>query len=704
MKKTLLISLLILCFINVKADEGMWMLPQIDESLLYKMHEKGCILSENDIYSENNTSLKDAVIVFGGGCSGVVVSNQGLIFTNHHCGYGAIQKISSIEHNYLKDGFTAKELSDEIPVPELTVKFLISISDVTERITSSLQNVNGYKSRIEKQDSVINVIKSELEKDNDYIVQIKSFYNDNEFYVYVYEEFKDIRLAYTPPSSIGKFGGDTDNWMWPRHTGDFSVFRIYSDSVGKAVEFSENNIPYTPKKVVPISLEGYKEGDFAMIIGNPGSTSRYITSYGLFNRMNTGNQARIDVRGEKQAVWKSFMKDNEAVNLAYANKYAGSSNYWKNSIGMNRAIRKLGIITKKQAEEQAFKNWVNQDENRKNKYENILSALEENYKSIYPTLHALNYLRESLLNGTEMPRIASKLSKLVLQNLPTDSLLKEAKEIYKNYYSDVDQATMVAMLKTYRKYIKPEYLPSVYNIIDKKFKGNYEDYAKYVYEKSAFSDYNKFSKNIKSAKSPKDPAIVFYNSINEKLDALNTKDYMALQDSIQQNLYKLELGIREYKSNNTAPRYPDANFTMRMTYGTISGYQPADAAYYRHYTTTQGVIEKEIPDDMEFSVPADLKDKINSRDFGKYTDSRTNDLFVNFLSTNDITGGNSGSPIFNYKGELLGLAFDGNWEAMSGDIVFEPALQRTINVDVRYILFIMDKIGGAKRLVKEVLY
>jgi hypothetical protein len=703
MKRIFLALLSLIVLTGTKADEGMWMLPLVEKLNIQKMHNMGCMLTAEEIYSEQQISMKDAVIVFGGGCTGVLVSNQGLVFTNHHCGYGAIQQLSAVEHNYLKDGFTANELSDEIPAPGLTVKFLVSITDVTDRVLGVLNDSMAYDARKTKQDSVVNAVKEEFGKDNDYMIQVKSFYSNNEFYVFVMEEFKDVRFAYAPPSSVGKFGGDTDNWMWPRHTGDFSVFRVYADSTGKPAEYSENNIPYTPKKFIPVSTQGYKEGDFAMIMGNPGTTFRYLTSYGIQNRTEATNRARIDIRGEKQSVWKSFMKNNEAINIAYAGKYARSSNYWKNSIGMNQAIRKLGVVEEKQKGEKAFDRWVNETPERKAKYGKVLSDMKENYAKIFPTLHAISYLREALISAVEMPQIASEIEGMILTKLTTDSIINKANESYKDYYPEVDKATFVVMLATYRKFVDNKYLPEIYKTIDKKFKGSYENYAQYIYDKSSFTDKDKLIKKLKSGKvnTEKDPALVFLREVEKTLALLDNDDYSNRKKAIANAERLFESGSKEINLEKGIKPYPDANFTMRLTYGSIGGYQPADATTFKYYTTTQGILEKEIPGDMEFDVPAKLKAAIINKDFGGFAHPETGEMIVNFLSTNDITGGNSGSPVFNAKGELIGLAFDGNWEAMSGDIVFEPKLQRTINLDVRYLLFIMEKTGGADRLIKE---
>jgi len=703
MKKLFALLLSISLFAGLKADEGMWMLPLIQKLNIQKMSGMGLTLTAEDIYSDKNVSLKDAVVIFGGGCTGVMVSSQGLVFTNHHCGFDAIQKHSTIGHNYLKDGFTADKMSDEIPSPGLSVKFLVKIQDVTERIISQLpDNMLGQK-RIDKQDSIVTAIQLETEKGTQYSAKVKPFYSGNEFYLFVYEEFTDVRFAFAPPTSIGKFGGDTDNWMWPRHTGDFSVFRVYSDKNGKPAKYSAENVPYSPKRFASISNQGYVPGDYTMIVGNPGTTTRYLSSWGVNNRMKAANQARIDVRGAKQDVWHSFMRMDEAINIAYASKFARSSNYWKNSIGMNKAIIKLGTISEKQEQEKIFAEWANATPERKEKYKNVLRTLEDGYTKIYPYTRAMNYLIESLMSGVEMPRIATQVDRLIRKNLSQDSLLIQTAEIYKDYYPAVDQATLVAMLDIYKKSVDADALPEVYTLIERKFKGDYAKYARFVFEKSDFTTLEKITKAILKKKDDfsKDPAIIFAKGIRRTMDNMQNDEYVKNKEQIKDAERLFENGIKAMAAESGKPMYPDANSTMRLTFGKVGGYVPADAVDYRYYTTTKGILEKEIPGDEEFNVSPKLKKAIQEQNFGAYLDKKTGEMHVAFLSNNDITGGNSGSPIFNAKGELLGLAFDGNWEAMSGDIVFEPDLQRTISVDVRYILFVMDKIGDAKRLVDE---
>lgn len=703
MNRLVIVLLTAVSFFAARADEGMWMLPLIEKLNIQKMNGMGCTLQADEIYSDKNISLKDAVIVFGNGCTGVVVSNQGLVFTNHHCGFGAIQQHSTVEHNYLKNGFTAEKLDDEIPTPGLSVKFLVSITDVTEQVMAQLPDTLTGKKRTSKQDSILTDIKKEFEKDSGYVVSPKSFYSNNEFYVFVYEEFTDVRFAYAPPSAIGKFGGDTDNWMWPRHTGDFSVFRVYGNKDGKPAKYSKDNVPYTPKRFATVSNKGYAAGDYSMIMGNPGTTTRYLSSWGIVNRMNNINQARIDVRGAKQDVWKKFMLKDEAVNIAYASKFARSSNYWKNSIGMNKAIAKLDIVVRKNAEEKAFTEWINSSESRKANYGKVLENLENGYEKIKPYSRALNFMRESLMGGAEMPRFASQLVKLTEGKFVKDSVLKKAEKMYKDYYAEVDKATFPIMITEYKKAVSADFLPALYTIIDKKYKGNVEKYADYIYSKSAFTTFDKFKKalNKKSVNLLNDPAVLYWRELMLLSGSLQKDDYNDAVAQIKDAERLYEAGLKEMYIEKGTARYPDANFTMRLTYGTIGGYKPADAVDFNFYTTTQGILEKEIPGDYEFDVPEKLKSAITNNDFGAYTDAKTGKMHVAFLSNNDITGGNSGSPIFNAKGELIGLAFDGNWEAMSGDIVFEPELQRTINVDIRYVLFVMDKVGGAQRLLNE---
>ncbi|MBP1638256.1 MAG: Peptidase [Bacteroidetes bacterium] len=625
------------------------------------MQGMGLTLTADQIYSDENVSLKDAVVIFGGGCTGVMVSPDGLVFTNHHCGYDAIQKHSSVEHNYLKNGFTAKELKDEIPSPGLAVSFLVKVQDVTNQVFPQIENLSG-KNRDEAQDSICKLITDQARKGTHYTAQVKSFYSGNEFYLFVYEKFSDVRFAYAPPSSIGKYGGETDNWMYPRHTGDFSVFRVYCSPDGKPAEYSKDNVPYNPKRYVAISNQGYQSGDYAMILGNPGSTERYMSSWGIKDRVDNGNKARIEIRGAKQDVWQKYMRTNEAINIAYAGKFARSANYWKNSIGMNKAIGQLKVIDQKQKQEAEFAKWVNADPERLKKYGKVLPQLEEGYTAIYPYSHAISYLRESLLAGVELPRIAANIKREINKKSTAADILNKAEEQFKDYYPEVDQSTFVALLEAYKKSVDADALPEIYTTIDKKFKGSYEKYASYLFEKSAFVSPARLRAALekKNYDFDKDPAIIFHNDIMKTINNFYTGK---METSIPQivNAERLyEAGLKEISAETQKPMYPDANSTMRLTYGKIDGYNPADAASYRYYTTTKGILEKENPNDPEFVVPEKLKSAILSKDFGNYIDTKTGDMHVVFITNNDITGGNSGSPVFNAKGELIGLAFDGS--------------------------------------------
>ncbi len=465
MKKLIVFMLSLMLFVSVKADEGMWMLPLIEKLNIKQMQGLGCTLTADEIYSDKNVSLKDAVVIFGGGCTGVMVSPNGLVFTNHHCGYDAIQNHSSVEHNYLKDGFTAQELSDEIPSPGLAVTFLVKIENVTEKITSLLIGVSETK-RQDIIDSVGDLIGKEAIKDTKYKAEVVPMYAGNQFYLFVYEKFNDVRFAYAPPSAIGKFGGETDNWMYPRHTGDFSVFRVYCSPDGKPADYSKENVPYNPKRYAKISNQGYQEGDFAMILGNPGSTDRYLTSWGVNDQMMNGNKARIEIRGAKQEVWQKYMRADEAINIAYASKYASSSNYWKNSIGMNKAIVRLGVISQKEKQQAEFTKWINENPERVEKYGEVLKNIDMGYNLYYPYSKSMNYLRETFFSGVELPRIASTVKRIIKDN-PLDSLQSKTNKLYKNYYSKVDKNTFVVLLDEYKKVVDADALPEFYKTISK---------------------------------------------------------------------------------------------------------------------------------------------------------------------------------------------------------------------------------------------
>lgn len=706
----LLIALLFIPFTSVKADEGMWLLPLLAKQNGKIMYEMGLEMNVGGIYSEVSPSLKDAIVIFGNGCTGEVVSPNGLILTNHHCGYGAIQQHSTVEHDYLRDGFVAKSYEEEIPTPGLTVTFLVKMEDVTEKVLEGISDNDEEYSRLQK----IRVNRQEIAEaateGTHYLAQVGSFYAGNKYYLCVYERFTDVRMVLAPPSSIGKFGGDTDNWQYPRHTGDFSMFRVYADANNKPADYSPDNKPYRPKRFLNISIDGYKEGDFAMIMGYPGSTERYMTSWEVAQRMAHENAPRAHVRGIKQGVWQEHMQADQAIRIKYSSKYALSSNYWKNSIGQNEAFQKLGTVKQKEREEQAFRQWVNADDARYVKYGRALELIQGAVNATDQVVGTRTFLVESLLQGIEVTLLASRVGRVEqwLESKDKEQLDAYRQEVlpgleesfFKDYDLATDRATAKAMITLFRKERSQDEQPAAFKIIDTKFKGNVEKYVDWLYAESIFTGFEKLSgafPKLTAKKLRNDPVYSLMLSIQERVVELNKQLIEPMQELLKgQRLYVA--GRLEMLGDK--PSYPDANFTMRLTYGTVKGYSPRDAVSYNHYTTLDGVMQKEQPEKWEFIVPARLKELHRLQDYDRYA-MPDGVMPVNFLTTNDITGGNSGSPVLNARGELIGLAFDGNWESLSGDIAFEPELQRCINVDIRYVLFIIQQWGGATRLIDE---
>ncbi len=694
---------------KVRADEGMWLLPLIQKLNIEKMQQMGLKLSAEEIFSINSASLKDAVVIFGRGCTGELISDKGLILTNHHCGYSQIQALSSVENNHLENGFWAYSLNEEIPAPGLTVTFLKRMEDVTTHITEGLNEQMNFDQRMDHIRKKSLEISNKAQEGNHYQALVRDFFAGNQYYLVVYEVFNDVRLVGTPPSSIGKFGYDTDNWMWPRHTGDFALFRVYTGKDGKPAAYSSENIPFKPAHHLPVSIKGFEKEDFAMTIGFPGSTDRYLTSWGIDERMNIFNYSLIKVRGVKQDIWSQAMAANEKVRLQYSSKFASSSNYWKNSIGMNRGLKALNVIEKKQQIEKQFGEWIKADDTRNNKYSSVLLTLPEIYAGRAEVYQASNFLRECLVRGTEILSFAANAKELEDAltskdqgkiNKAKDALQKSAVTFYKDYDAPTDRKVLSAMLNLFASEINSTYHPSVYNIINKKFKGKYDAYASYLFTKSIFvteESLNAFltKPNLKKLKS--DPAYTAGLSVLEMGRKLS-EIIREAEKKISTSNRLFIAGLMEMNPGRVF--YPDANFTMRLSYGTVGDYEPRDAVIYKHYTTLKGVIEKEDPNNFEFVVADKLKELYTKKDYGRYA-APNGELIVNFTTNNDITGGNSGSPVINGKGELFGLAFDGNWEAMSGDIAFENDLQKCINVDIRYVLFIIDKFAGAKNLIDE---
>ena len=711
MKRILLSLLAGALSLPAVADEGMWLLPLLKQQKFPEMQALGLKLQDYDIYSPDSASLKDAVVIFGGGCTGEIVSPDGLLLTNHHCGYGQIQQHSTLEHDYLTDGFWATTRDQELPNPGLTVTFIDKIEDVTDYVKKELEKDTDPNSMNFLSPKYLNglakakVGEQFLQDNPGTEVEIKAFYGGNVYYMFTKKIYSDIRLVGAPPSSIGKFGADTDNWMWPRHTGDFSIFRVYAGKDNKPAEYNADNKPYQPKYVAEVSLQGYQDKDYAMTIGFPGSTDRYLSSWGVQQRIENSNKPRIEVRGIKQAIWKDAMLASDEIRIKYASKYAGSSNYWKNSIGMNRGLANLNVIERKKKEEADFAAWVAQDEQRKEKYGNVLELLEKGYTSTNEYRQAATYLMEAFSSGAEIVRLARMIQSVDVDGSTSeekDAFMKERIEsFFKDYDPALDQKVLTAMMKVVKERVPEQFLPDIYKQIDKKYKGDYEKYTADVFKKTKLLSYDQIESIIKNRKQydkfKKDPAAEL--SLSVLISLFELQQFMSdAEYDISKGERLYFAGLKEMHPDEALSS--DANFTMRLSYGSIGGYKPYDAGWYDFYTTEKGILEKENPASDEFWVQPEYLDLIRSKDFGPYA-NENGDLQLCFLTNNDITGGNSGSPVFDKNARLIGLAFDGNWEAMSGDIAFEPDLQRCIGVDIRYVLFVVDKWGKCSRLIDE---
>jgi hypothetical protein len=687
------------------ADEGMWVLKELNKQNLARMKELGFRPPYEALYSETDPSVSHAVVIFGGGCSGITVSEEGLIFTNHHCGYSPIQQLSSVEQDYLKNGFISQNKDEELPVPELSVRYLRETLDVSERINSQIASFTNEYDRLIAADSIGSVICDSIGRSPFLTAEVIPFYNNNKYFLVVYDVFNDVRLVFAPPSSVGKFGGDTDNWMWPRHTGDFSVFRVYADAANQPAGYSPDNQAYRPKYVAEVSLQGYQNEDYAMTIGFPGTTNRYISSWGVGQRIENSNKPRIEIRGIKQELWKEAMNASDAVRLKYASKYAASANYWKNSIGMNKGLENLDVIKRKKAEEADFAAWVGQEPARKAAYGEVLNLLEKGYTSTNEYRRAYTYLTEALINGAEIVRLARMVQSIDIKGSTReeiDILLKDwIQSFFKDYDPDLDQSVLPVMMQIVKERVPAQFLPDIYRKIDKKYKGDYKKYTAHVFRKSRLLSYDRIASLLQNpreyARLDKDPAAEL--SLSVLLSVFELQQFMtASQYDIEKGERLYFAGLQEMHPGKTF--YSDANFTMRASYGSIGGYQPYDATWYNYYTTEKGIFEKEDPASEEFHVQPEILEMIRTKDFGPYGNGNGT-MNLCFLTNNDITGGSSGSPIFDKNARVIGLAFDGNWEAMSGDIAFEPELQRCIGVDIRYVLYMIDKWGKCPRLIDE---
>jgi len=709
----LALSMLMLVPASVKADEGMWLLSLIGKNY-DDMKQKGFKLTADDIYNINQSCIKDAIVGLGNAgspfwhfCTAEIVSDKGLLTTNHHCGYGQIQEHSTVEHDYLRDGFWAYTMEEELPNPGLTASILVRVEDVTKDVLAALNDDMTEAERNKAIAEVSKKISDKAKEGTNYEATVKSMFNNNQFFLFVHNIYKDVRLVGAPPSSMGKFGGDTDNWMWPRHTADFSMFRIYTAPDGSPAEYSKDNVPLKPKHHLPINIKGVEENDFAMIMGFPGTTNRFVTSYGLEEVMDITNKLRYEIRTQKINVWKAAMNADQAVKIKYASKYASCSNYWKYSNEQNKALKALNTIGVKQDIERRYNEWA---KGKDAKYQNVLSEIEKMVKARKPYMAARTYLAEGLLSGPELPMQAFGMYNMLMQaeeqtslqdkQAIMDEIMKDVKTFYKDYDQALEEKTIATMFEYVYKNIEPEYCPEFLAEINKKYKGNFEKYAADAMKKSVFANEETITKflakpNLK--KLAKDPMVV------AGLGAY--MDYMAVSKKIKNAAPDMNRMQRLFvygllDMNGNKPIAPDANSTIRCTYGNCLSYEPRDGVYYSYYTTLDGVMEKEDPMNPEFIVPAKLKELWAAKDYGRYANKK-GELPTCFITNNDITGGNSGSPVMNAEGHLIGLAFDGNSEAMSGDIDFEENMQRCINLDVRYMLFIIDKFAGAKNLINE---
>lgn len=715
MRKLFFTTFLAASLLTAHADEGMWMLTDLKKQNEVAMQELGLLIPADQIYNPEGIALKDAVVHFGGGCTGEVISAEGLVLTNHHCGYGYIQQHSSVEHDYLTNGFWAMSRQEELPCKNLTITFIDQILDVTDYVKEQLktdpdpQGTNYLSPKYLKKVCERFLKAQNITLDEGHKAELKAFYGGNRHYLFLKTVYSDIRMVGAPPSSVGKFGADTDNWMWPRHTGDFSMFRIYADKDGKPAAYSPSNVPLKVKKYLRISLAGYKEGDFAFVMGFPGRNWRYMIADEVEERMQTTNFMRHHVRGARQRVLMEQMLKDDAVRIHYASKYASSANYWKNAIGMNEGLVRLHVLDTKRAQQEALLQRGRQLGDTT--YQAAFNQIRDIVAHRRPALYHQQAIQEALVTALDFMRIpntASLLSALkskdkALIQATADSLRQAADKYFASVpFPEVEKMVGKEMLRTYAKYIPEEQRIGIFQVIDKRFKGDTDAFIDACFKYSIFGSRENFDKFIRKPKLYKltsDWMILFKYSITDGL--LQTAIAMMDANQDYNNAHKVWVkGMMDMRQANGQPIYPDANSTLRLTYGKVASYEPADGVEYEYYTTLDGVMQKEDPNNWEFVVPDKLKQLYRSKNFGRYglPDGR---MPVCFIVDTDNTGGNSGSPVFNAKGELIGTAFDRNYEGLTGDIAFRPSSQRAACVDIRYTLFIIEKFAGAKHIIDE---
>jgi hypothetical protein len=714
MNRTLFLIAILLIGRLALAGEGMWLpilLSQLNEK---EMRDMGMRITADDIYSINHSSLKDAVVLFGGGCTAEVVSDQGLILTNYHCGYSNIQRHSSLEHDYLTDGFWAQSSAEELPNQGLSVTFLVSMKDVSIDALSGIlpQMTESERESLIKKNS--DKIISEAIKGTNYKGTVKAFYNGNQYYLFITETFTDIRLVGAPPSSIGKFGGDTDNWVWPRHTGDFSIFRIYAGRNNEPADYSKENVPYQPKMHFTISLKGIHEGDFTFVYGFPGSTQEYIPSAAVGMAVDQRNPIAIDLRQQRLDIINKAMASDKLVRIQYSAKAAGIANFWKKMIGESRGIQKLDGIEKKQEFEKEFTDWVNSDPARMNRYGQLLPSYIKSCNTFIPFHKAYTYLTEGAL-GVELIRYAYGFNNLVKQcrdkTTTEEEISKTALKLssgaegyFKNYNAGIDKEVFAALMSTYGQKCDKDLLPDIFPEAMNKFRGDYAKWAEYIFSKTHFADQNKVSDLLKNftrkdfKKIEKDPAfriaVSVYSLLQTNLSPVVSAFYYTA-DSLQRIYMAAQMEMQPSKRF-----YPDANSTLRVAYGNIKKYSPADAVDYNWFTTLDGIMQKENTDIYDYTVDSKLKELYSKKDFGAYGDM-DGTMHVAFIASNHTTGGNSGSPVLDADGHLIGINFDRCWEGTMSDLMYDPGQCRNISIDIRYCLFIIDKLAGASRLIRE---